>query len=132
MDIETLKSELITDPLGRGYAGMTDQQTADSLNAANRTTTRGVIDSYEVIEATVPTDWSNLSSAEKQRYQTIVSTGQVNMAGTNTRAMLAAMFGAGTQTRANLTALQNGPSISRATELGLTRVGPHHVAEARA
>lgn len=31
-----LRNELLTDPLGRGYAGMTDQQAADSLNTRNR------------------------------------------------------------------------------------------------
>lgn len=35
-DLAALKTELTTDPLGRGYAGMTDVQAADSLNAVNR------------------------------------------------------------------------------------------------
>lgn len=33
---QALKVEIVSDPLGRGYAGMTDQQVADSLNAMNR------------------------------------------------------------------------------------------------
>jgi len=37
MNYAALKREIETDPLGRGYAGMTDQQIADSLNVANRT-----------------------------------------------------------------------------------------------
>ena len=30
-----LREEINTDPLGRGYSGMTDQQVADSLNSVN-------------------------------------------------------------------------------------------------
>lgn len=33
----SLKSEITADPLGRGYAGMTDQQVADDLNSVYRT-----------------------------------------------------------------------------------------------
>ena len=36
MNYVQLKQEITTDPLGRGYAGMTDQQIADSLNTADR------------------------------------------------------------------------------------------------
>ena len=35
-DLVALKSELDDDPLGRGYAGMTDQQASDSLNTMDR------------------------------------------------------------------------------------------------
>ena len=38
MNYAALKREIVTDPLGRGYASMTDQQIADSLNTADRTT----------------------------------------------------------------------------------------------
>ena len=35
-DIAGIKAEIDADPLGRGYAGMTDQQVADDLNTAYR------------------------------------------------------------------------------------------------
>ncbi len=36
MDYGMLASELLDDPLGRGYASMSDREAVDSLNAANR------------------------------------------------------------------------------------------------
>lgn len=131
MDIAALATELTTDPLARGYSAMTNQQAADSLNnVKDRPRDRGVISSYEIIDATVPAEWAALSAAEKQRYQTIVGAGQVNTKNPNTRAAFLAMFAAGTTTRTNLAALQT-ELVSRAVELGLGVVGDGHVASAR-
>lgn len=116
--MQALASELANDPAGLGYTGKTSVQIAVLLNARTQTTERLVIPSYEVIEATVPSEWVALTAAEKQRYQTIISAGQVMVKGPNTRATFAAMFGPGTATRANLAALQ-GTTASRADVLGL-------------
>lgn len=132
MDYPSLRSELLTDPLSRGYSGMTAAAAAEALNAVDRPTVRTVIPAHEVIEATVAMDWATLSVQEKQRYALLTGAGEINAAGTNTRAAFQAMFGVGTTTRANLAALQDGPPTSRAAELGLPRVGAHHVATARA
>lgn len=40
MDLTALRAELTNDPLNRGYASMTDEQAATSLNTANRTVQR--------------------------------------------------------------------------------------------
>jgi len=37
MNYAVLREEILTDPLGRGYAGMTDEQVAEDLNTAYRT-----------------------------------------------------------------------------------------------
>jgi len=132
MDMAILHSELTNDPLARGYAGMTDAQAAASLNTANRATTRTIIPAWEIIGATVPSEWTALSAAEKQRYQTITGAGEVDASNQNVRNAFLAMFAGGTATRTALAALQNGPNVSRATELGLPFVGAHHVAAARA
>lgn len=42
-DFTILTTEVGNDPLARGYAGMTDQQVADSLNTANRTVPKPVL-----------------------------------------------------------------------------------------
>lgn len=131
MDFVILHDELINDPLARGYAGMTDAQAAASLNTVNRQRERGVVPAHELIDATAPADWAALTSAEKQRYQTLTGAGEVNVRSANVRSAFLAMFGAGTQTRSNLAALQN-EQVSRATELGLGTVYPGHVAMARA
>ena len=135
MNIAALRTELITDPLPRGYSGMTDAQAAANLNdattpALRRTRDRGVIPAYEVIDATVPSEYTTLNADEKQRYAAITGAGSVNTKNTNTRAAFAAMFGAGTTTRTNLVALQT-EFISRAQELGLGTVTAQDVKDAR-
>lgn len=131
MNYTVLIDELTNDPLARGYAGMTDQEVVDSLLTKNRPTQRTVIPSYEIFDAIVPDEWAALSSQEKQRIQTILSMGNVNIKGTNTRDSFLRAFLPGTTTRTNLAALQVGPNISRAEELGISDVGDGHVASAR-
>lgn len=130
MDFVVLHDELTVDPLGRGYDGMTDQQAAGSLNATDRQRERGIVPSHEIIDATAPSEWVSLTTAEKQRYQTLTGAGQVNVQSANVRAAFMAMFGAGTQTRTNLAALQY-ETVSRAAELGLGYVSPGDVDQAR-
>lgn len=132
MNLRSLRDELIDDQLGRDYASMTDAQAATSLNTPNRPTERAVVPTYDLFDAIVPAEWAALSAVERQRVETVLSLGSVNLRGANTRASLMATFGAPTTTRANLIALQAGENISRAEELGLPRVGAHHVARARA
>lgn len=129
--LEVLNGELISDPLTRGYSGMDDQAAADNLNTEYRTRLRELIATWEIIEATVPAEYTSLSAAEKTRYQTFVAAGNINPAGVNTRAAFAAMFGAGTTTRSNLQALQD-EDISRAEELEVGVVSVGDVLRARA
>lgn len=131
MDYQVLRNELLNDPASIGYAGMTDVQAAAALNNANQTRARAIIPAYEIYEAIVPAEWASLTAAEKQRVQTMLSMGNVNAAGTNTRASFLAAFGAGTTTRANLAALQN-ETVSRAAILGLGPVQTIDVTRARA
>lgn len=44
---QILRNELTTDPLARGYAGVTDAAAADSLNAKNIERTRTVTDAVK-------------------------------------------------------------------------------------
>ena len=130
MDYAILKPELSLDPLVRNYAGMTDQQAADSLNALNRTLDVETLPTSDIFEAIVLADYTALTAAQKTTLQIILSLGTVKVKGSNTRAALLSIFGAGTATRANLAALQV-QLVSRAAELGLPRVGSHHVEYAR-
>jgi hypothetical protein len=132
MDLIKLRTELISDPLTRGYASMTDAQAAESLNTANRASTRTLVDTWEILEATVPAEYTPLSSALKTQYQLYVSAGRIDVSRANTRAAFALMFGAGTVTRTNLLALSAGPLVSRAVELELGVVAPGDVQCARA
>jgi len=134
--LQALKTEITSDPLALGYAGKTDPETADLLNTVpatavtGRMAERGVVDTWEILEATDSAEWTLLTSVERTRYQTIVGVGRVNLKGANVRAQLAAMFGAGTATRAALLALQNRPA-SRAEFLFAANVFAWDVARAR-
>lgn len=111
MDYTALKNELQTDPTTLGYAApiaagaFTPIVTLLNTVRATILIDRELIESYEIINATVTTEWAALSTAEKQRYQTITGAGRVDSRNANVRAAFQAMFGAGTTTRANLTAL---------------------------
>lgn len=126
-----LNTEVTTDPLILGYAGKSDSEIADLLNSytTGRMIERIVIDTWEISEATVSSEWSALTAAEKQRYQTIISAGTVNVKGANVRNSLGTMFIAGTTTRNNLIALQQKIG-SRAEELFAQAVSHLDIAKA--
>lgn len=136
MDYAALKAELDTDPGGLGYgphlASGNDIALVDLLNAINPAISvpRDLIPSYEIFEAIVPTEWSALSAQEKQRIQVILSMGQVDVRGTNTKNAFIEAFAGGTQTRANLIALATRPG-SRAEELFGQSVSLDDIVKAR-
>lgn len=111
MDLAALKAECTSDPASLGLAALfaagQDGTVADALNLVRDgiSIARGVIPSYEIVNATTPTEWTALSSAEKQRYQTLTGAGQVDSGNANVRAAFNAMFGSATLTRAALVAL---------------------------
>lgn len=129
-DYAKLSIEVLTDPLVLGYSGMTDQQVSDSLNDPARPYERSIVPSHKVFDAIVPAEYVSLSAANKERLGTVLSMGDVDLSGANTRSALGGMFSAG-PTRDNLIALQNGPPISRAQEIGAGKVGPGVIAEVR-
>lgn len=134
MNYAALTAELTGDPLGRGYAGMTNQQCADSLNAKNRNgPERTSVKGSEIYNAIVPAEWSALTNANKELVRDVFSLGDfIDVStGTNTRTVLLNVFGAGTATRTNLANLVK-TTISRAEELNMGEpVGDGHVASAR-
>lgn len=137
INLAALKTELQTDPTSLGYASSmasgTDWALADLLNAVRQTIDidRGVIPSYEIINATAVAEWTALSAAEKQRYQTLTGAGQVDSANVNVRASFNQMFAGGTATRTALTALLTRKG-SRAEQLFGQQVSTEHVSRARA
>ncbi len=57
-----IRDELLTDPLTRGYSGMTDQEAADDLNTSYRTRNRTSMSGDEVAQAAVPADYDALDT----------------------------------------------------------------------
>ena len=142
MDRASLKAEVTSDPLGRGYVGMTDQQVADSLNTKNRAVVRPVAPSTQRM-------W--MAGAIHQKIATGVESGPNDtikglcrsallMATTDDdyirddhKALLDALVAAGiiTQTEADALDDKADKTITRAAELGLPLVGVEHVKKAR-
>lgn len=129
MDITTLAAELTTDPLGRGYSGMDDQQAADSLNTADRTRTRATMTGSEVLNAVDSGEWAALTAEEKQIVWDVVHLGDINPAGIEAM-LLTNVFGAGSTTITLLAAARQ-ETVTRSEELGLGRVGVGNVTAAR-
>jgi len=126
----TLKTEITTDPLGRGYSGLTDLEVANDLNIVYRTQDVESVTGQDIFEAVVRSEYVALSADDKELLHVIISMGSILVNGTNTKAALLAMFGGGTTTRTNLATLQIR-DVSRAQELGLPFVYEGHIQEAR-
>lgn len=107
-------------------AGLSNEETAEAINAMTVPYTVESISGQDIFEATTQADYAALTAAQKSLYHAIISMASIQVSGTNTRAALLAMFPAGTATRANLAALQTETRRKYAMH-----VGPHHVADAR-
>lgn len=125
-----LRDELITDPLGRGYAGMTDEEAATRLNIKDRKRNRTTMTGSEVLNAVNIAEWPTLSEAEKRVVWDVVHLGEINPFGIEA-ALLTNVFGVGSGTITALAASRK-EDVSRAVELGLSRVRSGTVAQARA
>lgn len=131
-DYQALKTELTTDPLGLGYAGMTDAQAAAALVGTTRQVEREYISNTELYEAVVDSEFTALTAAAQTRVRDLYSLDRIPAKiGSRARAVLLALFGAGTQTRANLASVAR-IDIRRCDDIGwLQGVSEQDVAAAR-
>lgn len=129
MNLQTLKTELASDPLRRGYSTMDDVAAAESLNTEDRQADRESLDTGLLVASLVDAEYSALGAVAKNYLSLLASAQSVPLTAT-VKANLGRLFPAGSETRANLIALLKRPG-SRADELGLGRVTPSHVADAR-
>lgn len=104
--LQELQAELTSDPLGRGYAAITDQQVADDLNTFSRDVTQGSLSGSAIFNAIVPSEFVALTDQNRQLVRDVFSLGDaVDVGpGTNARTVLLSAFGNGTATRDNLVA----------------------------
>lgn len=126
-----LHDELIGDPLGRGYAGMSDPQAADSLNTPNRDIAVDSVASEFVVAALEAPEVAALTAAQQRTMWGIIGAGTVRAADPDVKGVFADLFGPATATRANLLALSI-QTVSRAEEIGIGFVKAPDVNEARA
>ena len=130
MSFETLKDEVILDPIGRGYSGMSDQEVVDSLYTVDRPRNRTVMSGSKVLNAIVKAKYLALGDADKDRVWQLLHLGTLDPFGVEAD-LIVDIFGGGSST---VTALQSArvETISRLVELGLQVVRVGHVQLARA
>jgi len=129
MDTEALWSELSNDPLGRGYAEMTDAEAAADLNTEYRTRHKTTLTSDEMFTQTDATEFGNLSD-HKQDLWVGFCGHDIDPWGATNVDFVKWIFGDGSTTVSNLADART-EDISRAAELGLGTVKGTHVAVAR-
>ena len=130
MDYTALASELTTDPMSRGYSGMTDQEAADDLNTLYRTENRPYVDGSEILNATDDSEFGALTDAQQDRWLSLCGVDTIDTSSGVAKDMEADLFGAGTQTRSNLQDIRKR-NISRAQELGFENLTVNDVTYAR-
>ena len=130
MNIDALRTEIDTDPLTRGYAGMSDEQVADSLNnVINRKQNKTAMTASEVFNAIDKTEFDALSNANEAKIWNVLSMGTLNPFGLEA-AIFTDVFSDGSTTITALKAARK-TDVSRGVELGLGFVRPGNVLEAR-
>jgi hypothetical protein len=116
-----LAIELDTDPLARGYSGMTDEQAATSLSATDRTIPKQTMSGSEVLNAVDNAEWTALTDAERRTVFDVCHLGeQLNPFGVEATLMIG-VFGGGSTTITNLAAARN-LNVSRSQEIGFAPV----------
>lgn len=131
-NIRVLRNELQSDPLGRGYAGMSDQEAADSLNAVDRSRSVEIFTGDDLFNLTDGSEFASLTAEKKQLWIMFCNRQAITpIAGSANAAFVGWIFGNPSTTRSNIIAALT-ESISRANELGhggLVKSG--HVERAR-
>jgi len=129
LDLQALKDELTNDPLSRGYSGMGDVQAAESLNTPDRQPDRDTLSASLLMSSLLESEYDALPARGKKYFDLLVAAGEVQVNET-TKPQIGQLFPSGSTTRTNLQAALKRDG-SRAEELGLGRVTPSDVADAR-
>ena len=152
MDYQALKAELTSDPLTRGYASMSDEAAAASLNTVNRSVAQGVpvgtlhheldnmtngsgVPVWEAIEGRKDAqDAAGVASRAALRLRgaradyPLVNVGSTMFQGQLNQLVFALIL---TQVQANALTALGQRAVSRAEELGLGSIRPGDVQHAR-
>jgi len=112
-----LGDELTNDPLGRGYAGMTDKEAVADINSIYRDNWIP-ISSSQIFETIDATEFMALGPGDIERVDRILGLGAdiQTVPGSQSRAEMISVFGGGSNTIANLATLAN-QQISRGADL---------------
>lgn len=134
MDLSALHTELTTDPLTVGYAGMTPTQVVASLDAVNITVPINplVVSGSVIFNNIVPGEFRALGAASQQSVRDVFDLGAAIdvSAGTQTRSILLANFASGTTTHSNFVNLAI-TQVSRAFQINCLGVTVNDVIAVR-
>jgi hypothetical protein len=130
-NITALKNEIDSDPLTRGYAGMTDAQVAADLNTVYRTRNRTSMSGDEIFNSFDATEYNALTQDQKRDLLTLCARDTIDPFGTANVNVITENFGGGSTTAATLNTLRV-ENVSRADELNLGSITASHVSHARA
>lgn len=129
MNYTALAEEVNVDPLGRGYADMTDQEVVDSLTTADRPRDRKSMSGSEVFNAIDPAEWNDLTVDGQQLIWNVLHLGNVNPFGMEQKVFVG-VFGGESTTIHNLSEVRV-ETISRAAEQRLGDVKAGYVQKVR-
>ena len=130
MTIAALKAEITTDPLARGYSGMTDQQVVDSLHVQDRSQNLASLTGDVMFQQTDATEFAALTDVKKQLWLAMCGRSDIDPFAPANVAFVQWVFGAGSATITALSAARK-TTVDRATELGLGLVRVGEVQQAR-
>lgn len=117
--LNLLKTEVDIDPLGRGYAGMTDQQLVDSLNTSDRSRNRTSMTGDEVFQALdSQATWDGLTDAQRSNFLAFCARETIDPFGAANVSLVVSIFGTPSATLTNLNNART-ELVSRANELGI-------------
>ena len=115
--MDTLKNELLTDPLVRGYVAMSDQEAADDLNTVYRPRNRTSMSGDEVF-ASIESQavWDGLTNNQRLEFLALCGRDSIDPFGVANVNFVKSIFGGASGTVSNLAAARV-ESITRAQEL---------------
>jgi len=130
--LQTLIDEITNDPLTKGYAGMTDQEVVDSLNASNRSLPTPPVNGGQLMENIDSSEFASLTPSNVSNLQILVTAAQggLDLNNANVFQDIEDIFSPGSASHNSISALKSF-SGSRAQELKLPKVKLGHVEEAR-
>jgi hypothetical protein len=130
-DIDKLRTELSDDPLGRGYAGMSDREAADDLNTKYRQEQIRSMAGDTMFSSTVLAEFVLLTERNQNLWMSICGRATVDPWSNANLGLLEYIYGPASSTEDALAAIAV-QMITREAELGIGYVREGDVTQARA
>ena len=124
-----MKTEILTDPLVRGYAGMTDLGVLDNLHVKDRSRNRTNMTGREVKKEVPSAAYNSLTNEKKAQFLALTASDSLDPFGLDAN-VVKDIFGAGSTAVSNLAAARV-ELVSRLVERDLGSPGLGNIVEAR-